>query len=339
MANKLKCSECDHEFKISKGADLKCPECDSVHVTFQSGSFFQRRGLLILIGVLILAAIVFFVLIFYAPPGCNPPEIKEVKVDSINRMISISATASSPRCKLTYSIDNNKTRAIANPRFSNVPAGQYYVCVIYGDEPEDRVMWKNNPVIMPESNFIQTLSPPQIIGVDIINPTVNKLGKIIVHAISSSPIEYILNDSITQKDSIFSRVTSGQYIVSVVDSLGRDDHLLDKVYMPQQPKKEVSKAPPCSNPDKNQLQAQINSLFNSDRGDQDLQNKILKQFASRKIVVTGKLLNTSEKYTIYQYLYRQNIGLPGSIKVRVSNLRNNQFCKITYFEIEEYGNL
>ena len=338
MANKVKCNKCNHEFKINKGDDLKCPECDSIHVTLESGSFLQRRGGWLLAGLLIVAAIVFFVLRLYPLQGCNPPEIKEVKVDSINRVISISAKASSPGCKLSYSIDNNKTGAYTSSRFSNVPAGQYFVCVIYGDEPEDRVMWKNNPVIMPESDLDPSLSPPQVIGADIINPTADKLGEIVVHALFSCQIEYILNDSIKQKDSVFSRISPGEYIVSVKDSLGRIDRLSDPIFMPKQPKGENSRAAPCSNPDKSQLQDQINSLFNNQRGDQDLQNEILGKFASQKVTVTGKLINTSEKYTIYQYLYRQNVGLPGSIKVRVNNLRYNEFCKITYFEIEEYEN-
>jgi len=339
MARIVKCAACGYEYLMSsKGVYLKCPNCDTVHIEQEPESKKKCRGFIWILAGLLVIALIIVGLKFFPKRECNELVIKEVRVDPNNLTIHIVAKASSPFCKLTYSIDNNKSGAYRGSKFSDVQAGQYYICVIYGEGPDDRIMWHENPVIMPESELTTATSPPQVIGVDVIEPTHATAGMIIVHAESSFPLEYSLNDSIVQDDSVFNQVMPGPYIISVIDSLGRTDTHIDTVFMPALPEKVKTAAIPCSNPDKNKLEARINSLFSDKRGDRDLQNQIFGMCASRNITVEGTLINTNAKYSIYSYLQRQNFGPPGSIKVRVNNLKYNEYCKITYIELEEYSN-
>lgn len=354
MGQQVKCNECDHVFESQGGGgDSACPACGSNNIVFQKASFFQeKKKLLMIIGGVI--ALILLIILLGGREKCDPETlvIKNVIVDADpncpqTRLASIKVIAEkgSDCPPLRYTIDHGKTTKQKNNKFYKLENGRYDVYVAFDNEKGGEyewIPWKDNPIIIRDT----CPEPPkcdytEVLRCDTVSPSCTSMGKIIVHAASNCPpLTYILNDSLSQDDSIFIDVPGGAYIVTVIDSSGLNiSTFQDTVFMDPKPTEEEceeNEPEKCLNPpSKSALEAEINSLFNTDRGDQDLQTRILNKFSSQAVPVKGTIVETSQSYTIYQYLFRQNIGLPGTLKVEVKQIKHNTDCKITSIEIKE----
>ena len=329
MANQYKCVECGHTFLLAPGGSRSCEVCGNENIKAIGGSKIPWK--FIIPGVIVIIVLV----ILFSGDGCEgpttlpSPKITSVTYDSINSSIEIKVK-SNGHSDITYFLNkNNKPKK--KRTFKNVTPGNYRPGIKYSNN-DSIIFW--NKIIHVEAP--PPPSPPQITKVNHTNETNFDLndGTILISGTSGSlPIQYSIDNGQTfKKDSLFSGVAPGNYVVSIKDKIGSVIEFFDTINILEFIEIKIV-IPPA--PQKDEIEQAFNELFSNGRGDAALNKKVRGWFLNDRVIVEGKLLNTNDKYSIYQYLMRQYIGNPGSIEVFVKNITYDNLNKITSIEIEE----